>query len=215
MTSNQKWVAGIEFNEFPAPVRLVKTMERKWAERLLDRGEIMLHTLEYFREWENKVLGDSNEGHGLYVHDARQMQIGSVNEVFAWCTSLSSIAPERIRLIAKEGGYDCMLMIRDPMTLFQRMRQSLLSTHPKYLMQCGNVIYDRGTEVEKGVLLSKTKIFHSNVFQKDKEKYADYFEYRVSVTNGTFNSSGCKKLLLTVGDCTDIVSVEKLPTDDI
>lgn len=217
MTLAENWVAGIEFNELPAPNRLMKAMERKYAERLRDCGEIMLRTIEYFRKWENEVLGDPNEGHGLFIHDAHQMQIGSHKEdfVFAWCTSLPSITPERIRLIAKEVGYDCMLTIRDPMTLFQRMRQSLLSTHPKYLMQCGYVIYERGVAVEKDILLSKTRKFQSNIFQKDKEKYADDFEYRIAVTNGTFTSSGCSELLLTVGDCTDIAFIEELPTGDI
>lgn len=192
-------------------------MKRKDAEALRDSGEVMLHTLEFFREGKSKALGDPNEGHGLYVHDKHPMKIGVSNEVFvfAWCTSLPSITPERIRLIAKEGRYDCMLTIQDPMTLFRRMRQNLLSIHPQYLMQCGNVIYDRGIAMEKDILLSKTKKFQSNVFQKDKEKFAEDVEYRVSVTNGTFTSSGCSELLLTVGDCSDIASIEELPIDDI
>ena len=69
-------VNGIEYNERPPPERLVRVMKRKWAEELASKGSLRLHTLEYFRKWENKVLGDPNDGissawarHGIWISE--------------------------------------------------------------------------------------------------------------------------------------------------
>ncbi len=58
-------VNGIEYNEYPPLIRLIKAMERKWAGELARKGVIRLNKLEHYQEWENEVLGDANEGKGL------------------------------------------------------------------------------------------------------------------------------------------------------
>ncbi len=206
---------GIEYNDFPAPGLLVKAMSRKHAESLLDSGILRIRHLEYFRNWENKVLGDANDGNSQYLVDGHPMETGSMNDVYAWCMSSSSIAGSRLTLFAEQGEYDCKVVIRNPVEMFQRVKSWLVRNHPKLWIHCGAVKYDRGHEIGKNTLNSQQ--FHYNVFQK-AESFEEDQEYRLSITScafGRLHDEGSppedKYIDLEIGNCCDIASVEDLP----
>ena len=122
-------VNGIEYNEYPPPQQLIKAMERRWAEELVQNGRIRLHELEYFRQWENNFLGDPNDGHGLYHLEEHPMQTGAVNDVYAWCLSLPEIRNERLLAIAEKGKYDYTICVRSTEELLMRIQASLQQSH--------------------------------------------------------------------------------------
>lgn len=203
-----QFVDGIEFEETPLPEQLVKVMNRVWAEKLRDSGEILLHTFSYYRNWEAKHLGDKHEGMGLFHVDGHPMQMGSANEVFIWCTSLPSISLEQKILLAKAGKYDCEVTILDPRALICRVRDKLCSDQFRYSLHGGKVKYNRGHSVDKKTLNAQN--FNFNVFQK-AVNFSDDFEYRITITNCTRERLDKDDFKITLGDCSDIISISDFP----
>ena len=200
---------GIEYNEFPAPRLLVKAMSQEWACKLIDSGILRIQHLDYFRNWEeNRFLGDPNDGNGQYHVDGHPMETGSVNDVYAWCLSFPEITPNRLTLIAEQSKYDCLVVIRNPEAMFQRIKGWLETNHPGFWVHCGAVKYDRGQEVDKKTLNAQK--FHYNVFQK-AETFKEDQEYRLSITNSTSSLLQDKHIDLAIGICRDIASIEDLP----
>lgn len=205
---------GIEYNNFPAPRLLVKAMSREHADPLIDSGKLRIWHLEYFRNWENKILGDANDGNSQYLVDGHPMETSSMNDVYAWCLSSPKIADSRLTLFAEHGEYDCKVVIHDPVEMFQRIKKCLVQNHPKLWVHCGAVKYDRDQEVDKNTLNSQQ--FHYNVFQK-AASFKEDREYRLSITNCAFErlhdecSSPKEKYIdMEVGNCRDIASIEEL-----
>ena len=201
-------VKGIEYNEYPPPQQLVKVMERKWAEQVVSAGSMRLRKLEYYRRWENKLLGDPNDGKGLYHLHGHPMQTGSVNDVYAWSLSLPIIEQSRLLLLAQHGDYDCMLMIHAPKKFFRKVANFLSQCRKGFILHCGLVNYNLGEEIDKKTLNSQK--FHYNVFQKST-RFNDDKEFRIAITNSTFNRLPNDHLDLLLGDCSDIMSIEALP----
>jgi hypothetical protein len=201
-------VNGIEYNEYPPPEQLLKVMKRQWAECLLGTGLVRLHKLEYYRRLENELLGDPNDGEGLYHLGGHPIQTGSVNEVYAWCLSLPVIEKGQLLLLAQHGGYDCTVVVRAPEEFFRRVKDWLCKYKKGFQLHCGLVNYNRGEEVDKETLNSQK--FNFNVFQK-APRFGDDMEYRISITNWTFKSFQEDHLDLLIGDCSGIMSIERLP----
>lgn len=199
---------GIEFNEHPAPRLLVKAMSRRWADSLIDSGKLRVRHLDYFRNWENKVLGDPDDGNGEYHVNGHPMETGSLNDVYAWCLSFPEITPNRLTLFAEQSGYDCLVVIRNPEVMFQRINEFLLTNLDGFMVNCGAVKYDRSQEVDIKTLDSKQ--VHYNVFQK-AASFEEDREYRVSIINCNFSHRQDKHIDLEIGNCRDIVSIEELP----
>ena len=201
-------VNGIEYNEYPPPSRLVKAMEREWGGDLVGKGAIRFRRLEYYQRWENAVLGDPNEGNGLFHLDGQPMEVNSSNEVYAWCASLPALSLERLALMAREGKYNCIIKLFDPEEFFQRVKDKLSTQRKGLWLHCGHVNYNRGAQIDRNKLNSQN--FHFNVFQKDP-KFKEDMEYRMSVVNCTFHRLPEDHLDLVLGDCSDIISIEELP----
>ena len=201
-------VGSIEYNEFPPPTRLVKTMSRHWAQELVNKGLLRIRHLDFFRAWENAALGDPNDGNGIFHLDGHPMNTGSVNDVYAWCSSFPNINKERISLFVEQSDYDCMLVINNPQLLFQKISHCLSKTMPGFLVHCGAVHYNRGEGVDKSTLNSQK--FHFNVFQKSGS-FSEDIEYRMSVTKTNFETLEEKYIDLNLGDCSDLLSIEELP----
>ena len=200
-------VDDIEYNECP-PSRLVKMMSCCWATKLVNKGMLRIRHLDYFRKRENSVLGDPNEGKGLFHLNGRSMNIESSSDVYIWCSSFPAISKERMRLLAKQGDdYNCKLVIHDPHSLIQKISDWLSRNIQGSWVQCGAVCYNRGEEVSKSTLNSQK--FHCNVFQK-AESFSEDNEYRVSVTIRNSNKLKQKYIDLNLGDCRELLSIEKL-----
>ncbi len=203
---------GIRYNEYPPPQLLVKAMERRWAEELVRAGLMRLRKLEYYRSWENGLLGDPNDGEGLYHVHGYPMQTGSSNDVYAWCLSLPTIEPSRRLLLAQHGGYDCLLVIPAPERFFKKVAGFLSQNRKGFGLHCGLANYNRGEEIAKRTLNSQK--FHHNVFQKSP-RFEDDKEYRMAITNSTFNRLHDDHLDLLLGDCRDIMSIDGLPNKSL
>ncbi len=203
-------VKGVEYNEYPPPVKLVKVMKRCWADELISKGAMRFGNLEVYRSWENKILGDENDGNGMYTMKGHQYNTGSANEVFAWCTSFPEISDKRILEIAKSNNYDCIVEINSPLELFQRISRALGNEYNgDFILHCGPVSYDRGSEVDKEALNSQQ--FHFNVFQKGINFQGDN-EYRLSITNYSLKKNYGSVVFVHIGNCSDIVEIKELPT---
>ncbi len=199
---------GVEYSTYPPPFALIKVMERCWAEQFVTVGSMRFGGLECYRRWENAVLGDPNDGEGMFRMKGHPYNVGSSNQVYAWCAAQSDITPERVRVLASHGGYDCLVRIHQPRTLIQRVRIALLSKDRNLLLHCAEVSYNRGSEVDKATLNSQK--FHFNVFQKDP-RFSEDCEYRLSFTDTGLKSQLKKHIELEVGDCSDIMDIEDLP----
>ena len=203
-------VKGIEYNEYLPPSKLLRVMKRCWAAELINKGSFRFGSLEQYRKWENKVLGDPNDGLGSYKINGHRYNTGSINDIYALCTSLcektETILEERIKQIAKSNGYDCIVEINDPKEFINRIADYVHSTHRDLRLHCGKIKYDRGNEIDKKTLNSQP--FHHNVFQKDAAFSEDH-EFRISVTN-----CGNKKLgdfvTVKIGSCSDILKIKRI-----
>ena len=195
---------GIEYNEYPPPQKLVKAMERKWAKKLVNNGSLRMRKLEYYQNWENKSLGDPNDGKGMYKLNNHPMEVSSSNDVYIWCSSLHEIKTEQLKILAESGNYDCKVIINNPSEFFKRVKKQLSRGFP---IHCGLVNYNRGKDIDKETLNSQK--FHFNVFQKDPS-FKDDKEYRMSVINSIRNRLEYDTLDLSLVDCSDIMSIESL-----
>lgn len=196
---------GIEYSTYPPPDCLVKVMKRCWAERLLFEGAIRFASLAYYRKLENSVLGDPNDGEGMLRMNGHPFEVGSINSVYAWCSSLTTITPERINVLAMHGDYDCLVRINQPSILIKRVQLA----KSKYLhLHCAEISYSRGTEVDKMTLYSQK--FHFNIFQKD-ERFSEDREFRLTLTDNSLKPEYRFYIDLRIGECSDIMEIKKLP----
>ena len=62
---------GVEYNEYLPPAKWVKVMKKRWAEELRLKGTIRFGNLEEYRNWENPILGDKNDGQGMLCYERR------------------------------------------------------------------------------------------------------------------------------------------------
>ena len=201
-------VDGVEYTTYPPPDGLIKVMKRRWAEHLLSEGAIRFGSLTYYRKWENAVLGDANDGKGMFRTNGHPCEVGSGNRVYAWCAALPTITAERINLLSEHGKYDCLVRIHQPRILIQRVRAKLLAKGLNLHLHCAEVSYNRGAEVDKVTLNSQK--FHFNVFQKDT-RFTEDKEYRVSLTDVRLRPESMCHIDLQVGKCSDIMAIEELP----
>ena len=208
--SGTKIVDGVEHSTYPPPEELVKAMERCWAKDLFCKGKIRFSSLDTYKNWENSVLGDPNDGSGMLRMDGQPYEFGSVNPVYAWCASQPTITADRMRLLAEHGGYDCVVRVHKPLILIQRVRAALAISHKTLHLHCAEVSYNGGTEVEK--LELNAQKFHFNVFQKDPKFGADV-EYRLSLTDISLRPIPEPFVYIMAGGCSDIMSIEELPTN--
>ena len=200
---------GVEYNEYPPPAKLIKVMKKCWAEELKLKGAIRFGNLEEYRSWENKVLGDKNDGQGMHAVNGHEYHTGSMNPIYAWCASLPGISHGRIREIAKSNHYDCLVEIKCARKFIERISKSLHSKcqgNSTLRLHCGKVQYDRGNVVSIGTLNNQK--FHFNVFQKSSTFRKDK-EYRLSIT-GPLRPPHKKCISLDIGNCSDIITIKKL-----
>lgn len=199
-------VENIEYNAHPPPIEVVKLTKRVWAEQMAGSGALRFGSLNFYRAWENKVLGDPREGEGVLCMNGHPFTTGSSNPVFAWCASLPSISPERTRLLAQHGEYDCCVHVRDFPELIRRVKLALVAKG--LWLHCGEVAYTKDDEVRLDVLRSQP--FHFNVFQKDRA-FIDDREYRLALTDLNMSRADAEYVTLEIGACLDILEVAALP----
>lgn len=200
-------VDGVEYNQYPAPQTLLKIMQRQWAEQLVI-GSVRFGSLEYYRRWENKVLGDPNDGNGMFRMNDHPYSVQSSNNIYAFCTALPIICCDRIRVLAQHGNYSCIVRIQSIDIFIQRIRDALQPLKGRLILHCSAVNYNRGSEVDKPTLNSQR--FHFNVFQKSS-KFAEDKEYRLALTDYQIASVDEEFVDLKIGDCSDIMEIETLP----
>jgi len=174
----------------------------------MEKGSVRLGKLEYYRRWENRLLGDPNDGKGLFHLDRNPLQTDSGNEVYAWCLSLRNITQDHILRLVGASGYNCILVVDAPEEFFRRVKDWLSKHLNAYWLHCGMVTYNRGESVDNAT--ANAQKFHFNVFQKALRFHQD-MEYRMSVTDLTFGRRTEDHLDIEIGNCHDIMSIRALP----
>jgi len=201
------FVDGVRYSTYPPPTTLIKVMKRCFAESLLYDGSVRFGGLALYKKMENPVLGDPNEGKGIFRCKDRLYEVGSMNSVYVWCASCPTITPERVNLLAKHEKYDCVVIIKQPAVLIQRLRSSLKHSH--MYLHCSDVSYDKGAVVDKIMLNSKK--FHFNIFQKDTN-FSEDEEYRIALIDHELGPElPCR--FITVGRCSDIMEISNMPEE--
>ena len=200
------FVQGVEYGNYPLPASLLKIMKREWAEGLVLDGHIRFGNLETYRQWENPVLGDLHEGYGQFMVNGHPYDVDSMSCAYAWCSSTPLIAKGRISILAKAGGYDRRVNVREPSTLIHRVFTAIERSGRKLHLHCDGVIYDRGANVDRAVLNSQG--FHFNIFQKSP-RFAPDCEYRFSLASA-LGAPSEPYIDLQIGCCADIMDIEGL-----
>ena len=207
---------GVEYNEYPPPAKLIKVMKKRWAEELKLKGAIRFVSLEEYRKWENSILGDTNDGKGMYVMSGHEYHTDSMDEIYAWCASLPGISHRRILDIAESSDYDCLVEIKCARKFIERISKSLHSKDRRNStlhLHCGKVQYNRGDKVSIGTLNNQK--FHFNIFQKSSTFREDK-EYRLSLTRVPIipcTRTGHLEpeyISLHIGNCSYIITIKKL-----
>lgn len=196
-------VNSIEYNEFPSPTSLIKATEMKWALKLRDEGCLRLNSVNFYHALESQELGDTNEGKGMFKLSGQPMEVGSVNEVFIWCTAKPDTDTEVLKSL--NTSYNAIVRILNIEEFVKRIISTAKSDDYNLTPHIGKVIYNRGVEVSKDVLNNQQ--WHHNVFQKDKN-YSHQQEYRMSFSNFTFRQINKNHLDLSLGICSDIIEIE-------
>jgi hypothetical protein len=160
-------------------------MEKQYALEVVQKGKIKLRKFNYYKRWKSKILGDREDGTGLLNLDGQVTRIDSWNDVFVWCTCLPSINPQRLALIAREGQYDCVIRVHDCMTFVTR------------------------------VYSANSQKWGYGMFQKGDESKDDQ-EYRITATRvfifpHNFQNGPEEELVVELGDCSDLITIENVP----
>lgn len=199
----------IERSASSRPATLIKVMERRWAELLVNSGSMRFGSLAIYREWENEILGDPNDGEGMFHMGGHPYSVGYLNPVYAWCASLPRISDDRIRLMAAYGNYNCVVCVHDLPAIIQRIRAVLQGMNNHLYLRDSEIIYNRGAEVDQHTLNSQIHGF--NVFQKSPD-FAHDMEYRLSLTDASLRPEKEDYIDLVIENCSDIISIENIPS---
>jgi hypothetical protein len=201
--SGTKFVDGIEYNQYPPPVTLIKAMESKWAAKLFNEGAIRLYSVDYYQTLESPELGDVHEGRGMLRLNGHPMQMGSINEVFIWCGALPNISAATLKGLS--SSYNTIIRITNVVEFTKRIVCALNDFGCKWHTHLGQVTYNRGDEVSKETL--KNQKWHYNIFQKSAE-YEHQREYRLAFTNISFQQINKKWIELSIESSKDIMKME-------
>lgn len=204
--SGTQIIDGIEYNDYPAPDSLVKAMESVWAKKLITQGNIRLSPLSYYQNLESNELGDNLEGLGELHVNSHPYSTDSINEVFVWCCA----NPETkfSTLLSLDSAYDVIIKITNPVEFVKRISAALrandyTSSHP----QVGRVNYNRSDEVTRDSL--QQQLWQWNTFQKTVS-YEHQNEFRVVLSDLSFNLPQGEAINLSLGNCEDIIELIEL-----
>ncbi|GAB4188842.1 MAG: hypothetical protein Tsb002_15410 [Wenzhouxiangellaceae bacterium] len=195
---------GVEFNQYPPPSTLVKAMEFKWATNIIETGSLRLNSTSFYQNLESKDLGDFNEGRGMFKMNGHEMNVGTINDVYIWCSALPDTSKEV--LLSLEESYNCIITINDTLQFVKRVSRALKDKGLKMWPHIGTVKYSRGKEVSKEALNSQK--FNYNIFQK-ADNYSHHNEFRISFMNVTTNKLGTNPIDIEIGNCKELVTIER------
>jgi hypothetical protein len=185
---------------------LIKATQRCWAEEMLRSGRMRFGAIWSYQAWESHLLGDPDDGRGILTLGDRDYTTESANPVFAWCAALPSIAQEHLRELASANKYDCLVRIHSPPTLINRIRESAVGQ--RLWPHCANATYDKRSKVSDLSSLNSRRLdFH--IFQKDN-RFSPDCEYRIALIDISQQGRAEESLFLSIGDCSDILSLEPI-----
>ncbi len=202
--SNTFWVCGTEYNEYPPPAYLLKSMQKQHTLTLIQYGSIRIQKIDYFVEIENKELGDVDEGEGMYQLEENPIRTSSGNNLYIWCCSMPNT--KHHALINLSENYDVIIKIEKIEEFVSRLQESLSKKYPKFHVHCGKVKYDRGKEISRKTI-AKLK-WNYNAFQKN-HSFAHQKEYRIVFTDVSEKGYAINYLDMSIGDCSDIIKIIK------
>ena len=182
----------------------MKAMEKEWARKLVNDGNVRLRPLRYYRAIEAPEIGDKNEGNGQWLMEGNPMELGSVNEVYVWCGALPDT--DRETLLRLDGKYDAVVEITNISRFTKRIAKAARDAGWQLAPHIGQVNYDRGRKITKSEL--RALPWQSNVFQKDSQ-YAHQREYRLAFTETSLEGRKSEYIDLLLGDCSEFISIKE------
>lgn len=195
----------IECNSLPLPRYLLKAMESVWAEKLVNEGILRLGSLSYYQQMDNDDLGDHLEGEGEFFIDENAYNTGSINKHYVWCAALPKTKHSILIGLAEE--YDVIVKINDMPSLVERIVNALLDNGFSISSpHVGRINYNRSSETNLRALNSELWLW--NCFQKRKN-FKHQNEYRIVITDCSFEIKNDEPLDLNIGPCVDIMEVIK------
>lgn len=198
--------SGIEYNELPPPQSLIKAMKGEYAIQFRDMGTLKVRHISYHRQRENKTLGDPRDGKGLFHVKGHPYTMSLTNPFFPLCMCLPVISSNRLVTLA-DGEYDSIVVISNTEEFLKRLLKWSISQKPSlWLLHCGVVKYNRGSEVT--IEIVKNQKSHHNVFQKDPS-FSDDKEYRIALIDVKHQNR--EYVDVSLGNCNDIVTIHDLP----
>jgi hypothetical protein len=108
--------------------------------------------------------------------------------------------------LASANKYDCLVRIHSPPTLINRIRESAVGQ--RLWPHCANATYDKRSKVSDLSSLNSRRLdFH--IFQKDN-RFSPDCEYRIALIDISQQGRAEESLFLSIGDCSDILSLEPI-----
>lgn len=157
------------------PPYVIKAMAARWANALVDAGQVRLTNLHIYRRSENPGIADDQEGSGLYRVDGKPFELGDTNPIFVWCASL----PDTQSLFALAPDYDTFVRVRDPERFARAVVVAAGRCGITLVPKCGVVSYERGEETSHEEV--RRRPWDWNVLQKDA-RFAGQREFRFAFT---------------------------------
>ena len=195
----------MECNSLPLPRYLLKAMASEWAEKLVSEGVIRLGSLSFYQQFDNDDLGDHLEGEGEFFVNGHAYNTGSINKHYIWCAALPKTKHSTLTDLAEE--YDVIVKFNNLPALVERIVNALSDKGFSIaLPHVGRINYNRSSETNLKSLNSE--LFLWNCFQKRK-KYRHQNEYRVVISDSTFEIENDEPLNLNIGSCVDIMEIIK------
>ena len=162
-----------------------------------------MNSVEFYQELENPELGDINEAQGMLKLNGHIMEVGSINEVFIWCSALPETSSSVLKSL--NPSYDAIVRVLDVNEFVRRIVTTAKTEGYTLHSHIEKVNYNRGEEVSKEAL--NEQLWHHNVFQKSPD-YSHQSEYRLSFSNFTIKRIDKKHLDISLGNCNDIIEIE-------
>lgn len=175
-------------------------MESKWAESLIRNGDLRLTSVLEYRKPNrcNPLQRDPYEDIGIKINKGVKCTTDSANPTYIWCCSHDCADNQQI--LETDTKYDCVVLINDPRSFFNLIREHLVNRNTPFRMQAGPVSYDKEKDVDKKYFWGE------NSFQKH-EKYSHQQEFRFAATDSSLTPKHSLFIDLKLGDCSSYASI--------
>ena len=192
-------VNGVEYVEYPPPEKVWRATQYDYATSLIEHGILCLTNAEVYRNDPDPERGDETETDGVFIRQGVRCTTGHTNPIFLWSTTLE--ANPQV-LLDTWRDCDIVVCINNPKVLAEKILKTAISQNVRGVsFYAGEPLYDKG---QGGIGAYR---WAESIFQKP-EKQAAQQEYRFALV-GDYSMIDVKRIKLTLGPCSDLISIVK------